>query len=936
MIRKILTITAVAVLTFISSGLHAGSNDKKQEISDSLFKIYFMGGDHLGYSTEILDFLGKKYGIYPGKGDSFPSYRDRDNDDRNENGVDFYSLLSGGLAIRESLQLDTIHASGVTTGKADIKTLVPPQVNSHPYAEMLKGREYKLFALDSYIPVEFYSVHFSNTTKALDFFDYLGEVGGSLHNRYTMTPVDFNIKDKLMTQLALKENKEARIFYSSVIEEMSITGSDPFIIEGTDVTLIMKIKSQIVFNATIGMYRSEFKKKFNADSKTVVMSGIEGEYITADYRSVNSVLVKLPDNIVIISNSIKAAERVIATSQKKHAALADAEDYKYMRSIYKGDPSTEDGFIYLSEAFIRYLVSPELRIKEARRMEGAVKLAALERFIIYSYQLNGKMPVSTGEVLSSMDMKVLTDKDSKVLSAITGHRLHQTASEFYGDALQNWDSFMKNLKYYDVNYNSESKKTKSTKEQKLAEERVNYQDLLKKFYLGVNGTSPKSPGEVFTLLKFYGDSRMNYSFLFKDLNVINGSFSAVHSSHGRMGYMVPNIEAETGAITQGEAESYKKFAEDYASYWKEYFDPIGIRFRLEDGGIAVDTCILPLIDNSIYTTLKEIFGGKPAELHPGDSIKGDVFSAAFKVNMSKLTGDLNLFRIFRDYDSGETEKNQFSDVFGDEIQIHMSDVTPMIDIDGSAFTREFTRGGASGRDIAIGFVAWSFFHPMRIAIPVKNPDAAIKLIDSFAGYGRSNSITFSKYAMDYNNVKVNVMKINYFGIATSRILYCVKNGMLHVATTEKYMRDVIDSGKSAEVSVKRNIAAVFRPSEMVLEKNSYASGIIESALEASRKNNGTIKLLGEIFSGAKSGKLPDLAYKNFGFKPVCPLGGVYSIDKNGNIINSAYGSSYDPVVSGVEGDSGTSAVLKRFFSTKEVRLEFEFTPEGIKTLVKTK
>ncbi len=935
MIRKLLTFSAASVLIFISSGLSAeNSSVKKQEIADSLFKIYLMGGDHLGYSTEVLDFLKKKYNIFPEKDEGYSSYNQRESDDK---GVDYYSLLSGGLAIRESLQLNTIKAGIESAGSVNIKTLVAPKVNSHPYAEMMKGREYKMFAMDICIPAEFYSVHFSNTTKALDFFDYLNDVGGSLHNRYTMTPVDFNIKEKIMTQLALKENKEARLFYSSVIEEMSITGSDPFVIEGTDVTLVMKIRSPVIFNATVGMYRSEFKKKFNAEVRTVNISGVEGEYITADYRRVNSVLVKLPDNIVIISNSVKGAERVVETYQKKRPALADAPDYKYMRSIYKGNPDSEDGFVYLSEAFIRHLVSPELRIKEARRMAGAVKLAALERFIIYSYQLNGKMPANTGEVLSTMEMKPLPDRDYKILESITAYRLHQSASEFYADEMKSWDSFNKALQYYDNDYRVESKKIKdSAKEKKLVEERIHYLDLLKKFYLNIKGTSPKNPAEVFTLLKFYTDARMNYNLLFKDLNVVGGSFSAVHSTFGRMGYMTPNCEIETGSVTNGEAESYRKFAEEYTSYWKEYFDPIGVRFKLEDGGISVDTCILPLIDNSIYTTLKEIFGGKPVELHPGDSIKGDILSAAFKVNMSKLTGEMDLFRNFGGYDSENRGQNHFSEIFGDEIQIHMGDVTPMIDIDGSTFIREFMRGGASSREITLGFIAWSFFHPMRIAIPVKKPDAALKVIDSIAGYGRSNSITFSKYSMNYSNVKVDVMKINYFGIATSRIFYCIKDSMLHVATTEKYIRDLIDSGKSPEMSVKKNIAAVFRPSEMVLEKNSYSSGIIESALDASRKNNGTIKLLSGIFTGAKSEELPDLAYKNFGFKPVCPMGGFYSIDKNGNVVNSVYGNSYDPVVSGLDGDSGTSAVLKRFFSTKEIRLEFEFTPEGIKTLVKTK
>jgi len=74
--------------------------------------------------------------------------------------------------------------------------------------------------------------------------------------------------------------------------------------------------------------------------------------------------------------------------------------------------------------------------------------------------------------------------------------------------------------------------------------------------------------------------------------------------------------------------------------------------------------------------------------------------------------------------------------------------------------------------------------------------------------------------------------------------------------------------------------------------------------------------------------------QHFGFKPVCPMGGKYSIDKEtGEISNSIFGSQFNPHINykKINGD-----ILKRYFSTEEIKVELEFTEEGIKTKIRTR
>lgn len=58
-------------------------------------------------------------------------------------------------------------------------------------------------------------------------------------------------------------------------------------------------------------------------------------------------------------------------------------------------------------------------------------------------------------------------------------------------------------------------------------------------------------------------------------------------------------------ITPYELMVYEDYRDGYARYWSEYFDPIVVRADvMPDGVFALETFILPLIDNSEYVELK--------------------------------------------------------------------------------------------------------------------------------------------------------------------------------------------------------------------------------------------------------------------------------------------------------------------------------------------
>src|SRR5205823_14908841 len=101
-------------------------------------------------------------------------------------------------------------------------------------------------------------------------------------------------------------------------------------------------------------------------------------------------------NVAACSNSLPALRRVIALYARwgKGKALVDALDFQYMRTIFVRDPTKEDGFAFLSDAFIRALVGPASKIKQKRRLEARAALTAATNAALFVGHETGRLPTN--------------------------------------------------------------------------------------------------------------------------------------------------------------------------------------------------------------------------------------------------------------------------------------------------------------------------------------------------------------------------------------------------------------------------------------------------------------------------------------------------------------------------------------------------------------
>ncbi|MBX7246449.1 MAG: hypothetical protein K1X53_13210 [Candidatus Sumerlaeaceae bacterium] len=423
-----------------------------------------------------------------------------------------YEMFTGSRAIQESLQVDRMLGNTDTTAprKIPVSSLSGVPTKSHPFEEMLKGREPKFSKLTGMVPGDQYYMRFANVAKLQELMDFSQAWGSSLIGTPEMGDSDRGLRSRLQKQICLPSSLLSKLLGPALIAEVTVTGSDPFFREGTDITAIFDLKSADAFRAAVDKYWKDGQTEnpgAKADKLTTL--GVEIESITTADRTVSAYRV-FDKNVAIYSNSLPALVRVLETRAGKVPSLESQLDFKYMRAESPEDEKAEDGFLYLSDAFIRRLTGPEIRIASKRRLEAVTTLRMVANAAMLHGYLNG--PGKTPTLDDLKKEKLLTDAD------ITDP----------GAGKITWDA---------------------------------------------------------------------------------ATATASSSIYNTQRFLTPLCEVPVGLVTEAEKNAYEQFRNNYQNYWRRYFDPIGIRIKV-DKTISFEITILPLINDTAYNELKRIAGDK--------------------------------------------------------------------------------------------------------------------------------------------------------------------------------------------------------------------------------------------------------------------------------------------------------------------------------------
>ncbi len=338
-----------------------------------------------------------------------------------------YEVTTGALALQESLQLDRMTNSGRDTGKRSIpvKKLSGVTVRSHPWPEMIGKSEPKIEPIAGLVPADWYYLRFTTSKSLRNFLNFLDSWGGSLLAQVETGGQDFQTRQKIEEQICIRASWLSDLLGPAVIESLAITGSDPYMREGSDFSLLFRLKSPELFKAAVDRYIDEAKQK-HADLKESKQRyrGVSIErYLTPD-RTVSLHRARLADTYVY-SNSPAAIRRIIDTEKGKVPSLKSSQDFVYMRSLYPLGDAKEDGFIFLSDAWLRYMTGPALRIGQKRRLETLTSMQIVKNAaLFYLWEHPG------AQTPALKTLARLGYLDCKQLWTVPGDRLSWTPEKF--------------------------------------------------------------------------------------------------------------------------------------------------------------------------------------------------------------------------------------------------------------------------------------------------------------------------------------------------------------------------------------------------------------------------------------------------------------------------------------------------------------------------
>jgi hypothetical protein len=242
-----------------------------------------------------------------------------------------YEVFTGSAAIQESVQ-HAVLSGALSTGDLTrhVSELDPPNLRTLDYTRLLdeaqakskskdkreqapgspnqkdnadakESREPKPHDAARLVPADHYLLHFQSMRAFNDHVDLTTDWGGNLLRMYAVQAQQHGLADKLEEQLILRRGELTRLFADQVVAEIAISGADPFVAEGTDVTILLRLTNADAFDGVSAAWLADTRRRhaglsereFNYRGKTVL-----ARY--TDDRLVSSFVVNIDDYIVFL------------------------------------------------------------------------------------------------------------------------------------------------------------------------------------------------------------------------------------------------------------------------------------------------------------------------------------------------------------------------------------------------------------------------------------------------------------------------------------------------------------------------------------------------------------------------------------------------------------------------------------------------------------
>ncbi len=310
---------------------------------------------------------------------------------------DLMSFYTGWTSVEEALQTDRglrVPLDYDATRNVPLADVEAVKLPGHPWDEMIEavgGKEKtKIEPLAAYAPHDALYLHFHDLRTLVRLASDLDKLVTPVTRVLEERPGARHFVRRYEHQLAIERLGLAKTLGHVAAKGVALVTSDPFFREGTDLTLLFHLNNAKVLEAALASYEQRTRaRRPDVAVSTYKVGEHEVRLLGTADRDVHQHRLRLND-VLVLSNSRAAVERIIAAKAGTLMPLAQSGDYRYFRTRYPYDRKTEDGFGFVSDAFVQHVISPRVKVLQARRMSAMADLYAVGFSTLLHGWLEGK------------------------------------------------------------------------------------------------------------------------------------------------------------------------------------------------------------------------------------------------------------------------------------------------------------------------------------------------------------------------------------------------------------------------------------------------------------------------------------------------------------------------------------------------------------------
>src|SRR5262249_46832983 len=171
-----------------------------------------------------------------------------------------YDTTTGAAAIAESLQLHRLLTRDFRDGgprSIDIAKVPGIDIAQHPWKQMMADKTPAPEPLAKLVPHDNYYLAFKNIREFIELGAIADQWGTSLIRAYEVHSRDYQLKQRYERQLCLRSTVLGKTLGPLVIRGVAVTGSDGYVREGSDITVLFHVVNRGLFLAAVAPFIKE-------------------------------------------------------------------------------------------------------------------------------------------------------------------------------------------------------------------------------------------------------------------------------------------------------------------------------------------------------------------------------------------------------------------------------------------------------------------------------------------------------------------------------------------------------------------------------------------------------------------------------------------------------------------------------------------------------